>query len=211
MAMPPHRRQPRKIPAADAARARIVRRAREHFFAHGFRGVTMDDLAQELGMSKKTLYAHFPSKNALLEAVIFDKFNAIDRDLNQITSVEGSDFAGKLQQLLGCMARQLEEIQPPFVRDMRREAPEMFRRVEALRRQHIQRHFGKLFNEGRRSGLIRKDIPASVIIEVLLAAMQGIMNPQKVEELGLTPKSAFMAIIRVVLEGAVIDQGGKQP
>ena len=59
----------REVPIEGATRARILAAAREHFFAHGFRRVTMDDLAQELGMSKKTLYAHFPSKTALLEAM----------------------------------------------------------------------------------------------------------------------------------------------
>ncbi len=47
---------------ADASRQLIVEAARAHFFSHGFRSVTMDDLADELGVSKKTLYALFPSK-----------------------------------------------------------------------------------------------------------------------------------------------------
>jgi len=54
----------------DANRQRIVDAARGHFFSHGFRSVTMDDLALELGVSKKTLYAHFPGKFDLLEAVL---------------------------------------------------------------------------------------------------------------------------------------------
>src|SRR6188472_3074551 len=63
------------IPAAadSAATSRIVSEARRHFMAHGFRGVTMDDLAAELGMSKKTLYAHFRSKPELVQAVILAK------------------------------------------------------------------------------------------------------------------------------------------
>jgi len=52
----------------DANRQRIVDAGRAHFFSHGFRSVTMDDLAGELGISKKTLYAHFPGKIDLLEA-----------------------------------------------------------------------------------------------------------------------------------------------
>ncbi len=198
-------------PAEHPARKRIVSHARRHFFSHGFRGVTMDDLAEELGMSKKTLYAHFFSKTAILEAVIADKFGDVETDLNGISSAESPDFTGKLHRLLECLERHLEEIQPPFVRDMRREAPEMFQRIEVIRREQIQRHFGKLFDKGRRSGLIRKDIPANVIIEILLAAVQGIMNPQKVEELGLTPKTAFIAIVRVVLEGAITDQSAGSP
>ena len=46
---------------------RIVAGARKHFFVHGFWSVTMDDLANELAISKKTLYTRFQSKAALLE------------------------------------------------------------------------------------------------------------------------------------------------
>ena len=66
--MKPTRKSRRR--KADASRQRIVEAARAHFFSHGFRSVTMDDLADELGISKKTLYAHFRSKIALLEAVL---------------------------------------------------------------------------------------------------------------------------------------------
>ena len=58
--------------------------ARAHFFSHGFRSVTMDDLADELGISKKTLYAHFPSKIALLEAVLADKFASVEARLKEV-------------------------------------------------------------------------------------------------------------------------------
>ena len=57
---------------ADATVARILRLAREHFFAQGYCSCTMDDLAAELGMSKKTLYVHFAGKEALMRAVIDD-------------------------------------------------------------------------------------------------------------------------------------------
>ncbi|MGZ5141626.1 MAG: TetR/AcrR family transcriptional regulator, partial [Burkholderiales bacterium] len=69
---------------------RIVSGARKHFFAHGFRSVTMDDLARELGMSKKTLYGSFPSKKHLVQAAILDKFSELD--LERITSRPSSSF-----------------------------------------------------------------------------------------------------------------------
>ena len=70
-----------------------------------------------------------------------------------------------------------------------------------------QRYFGKLLGEGRKTGIIRKDIPATLVIEILLGAVQAIMNPSKREELGLTPKTGYAAIIRVVLEGVITDKG----
>jgi AcrR family transcriptional regulator len=203
----PHGTVPEKQrPAESSARRRIVAEARRHFFAHGFRGVTMDDLARELAMSKKTLYDAFPSKSILLEAVLLEKFRSVDVDLGRITSAAESDCLGALHHLLECVQGHMEEIQPPFVRDIRREAPDLFNVVENRRRDVIQRHFGKVFLHGRRAGLIRQDIPPKLAIEILLGAVQAIMNPPKMEELGLTPKSGFSAIIRVVLEGLTTEK-----
>lgn len=194
-------------PAKESPRGRIVAEARRHFFAYGFRGVTMDELAGTLGMSKKTLYAQFPSKAALVEAVVLDKFRDVEADLERITSKCSSDFLSTLHQLLACMHRHLEEIQPPFVRDVRREAPEMFKRLESRRRDMINRYFGKLLGEGQRAGIIRKDIPIRLVIEILLSTVQAIMNPEKITELGLTPKAGFSAITTVILEGVITELG----
>jgi len=201
--MPPAR----EAPAENAATQRIIKAARSHFFAHGFRGVTMDDLAAELGMSKKTLYASFASKEALLRAVLVDKFTSVETDLERITSEGSADVLAALRQLLACMKNHAEEIQPPFVRDIRREAPEMFQLVQNRRRDLIQRYFGKLFEQGRRAGIIRKDVPAQLMIEILLGATEAIMNPPKLAELELTPKAGFTAIIAVVIDGILTEKG----
>src|SRR5262249_1718410 len=139
-----------EIPIERSARPRIIAAARAHFLAHGFSRVTMDDLAQELGMSKKTIYAHFPTKTALLEPVLLDKFRCGEHDLRAITSECAADFATGLHRLLACLQGHTDEIRPPFVRDMQREAPDLFKVVETRRREVIQRYFGKLLREGRR-------------------------------------------------------------
>ena len=51
-------------------RDRIVRVAEKIFLRSGFNRVSMDDVARELGMSKKTVYSHFESKEELLRAVL---------------------------------------------------------------------------------------------------------------------------------------------
>ena len=186
---------------------RIVLAARAHFFAHGFRSVTMDDLAAELGMSKKTLYAQFPSKTELLKAVLLAKFRSIETDLNAVMACSAKDASAALHQLLACMQRHTEEIRPPFVRDIRRESPELFELVEQRRRDLIQRYFGRIFDQGRRAGIIRKDISSELIVEILLGAVQAVMNPAKIEHLGLEPKTGYGAIVSVILDGAMTEKG----
>jgi AcrR family transcriptional regulator len=180
-----------------------VAAARAHFFSHGFRSVTMDDLAEELGISKKTLYLHFPGKIALLEAVLADKFTGVEAKLHEITRAHPRNFSVALHDLLAGTQSELDEIKPPFVRDMRRKAPHVFKVVERRRAALIERFFGKLFVEGQRAGMVRKDIPVRLIIEILLAVVQAIMNPPKMEELGMMPKEGFAGILKVVLEGAL--------
>src|SRR5947207_3009874 len=128
----------------DSNPQRIVDAARAHFFSHGFRSVTMDDLADELGISKKTLYAHFPSKVALLEAVLADKFAGVEAKLKEITRAYPHDFSTALPELLSSTQRELDEIKPSFIRDMRQKAPHVFKMVERRRAELIERHFGKI-------------------------------------------------------------------
>ena len=203
-----HPNQPTgRTPKLVSTRQRIVDAARSHFFSHGFRSVTMDDLANELGISKKTLYAHFPGKIDLLEAVLADKFASVESSLKEATGAHPHEFSAALHDLLASARRELDEIKPPFVRDIRQKAPHVFKVIERRRAALIQRYFGKLFVEGQRAGMVRKDVPTNLMIEILLAMIQAIMNPTKMEELGMVPKEGFAGIIKIVLEGALTSKG----
>src|SRR5262245_17700641 len=169
----------------------------------------MDDLAEELGISKKTLYAHFPGKIDLLEAVLADKFAGVEATLRQVSRAHPHDFPAALHELLANTQRELDEIKPPFVRDMRQKAPQVFKVIEQRRAALIERYFGKLFIEGQRARMVRKDVPAKLIIEILLAMVQAIMNPPKMEQLGMMPKEGFAGILKIVLEGALMRKGSK--
>jgi AcrR family transcriptional regulator len=198
------KRQVRSV--GRAAARRVIGAARHQYFTHGFRSVSMDDLAAELGMSKKTLYACFPSKTALVEAVLKDKVGAIEADLKQLAKEQASDVEAALHQFLSCLQRHTAEIQPAFIRDIGRETPELFQPVEQRRRELIRGYFGALFENGKKAGRIRTDIPTHLIIEILLGSVQAIMNPSKLAELNLTLENGYSSIIRVILEGAFVSK-----
>jgi AcrR family transcriptional regulator len=167
----------------------------------------MDDLANELGISKKTLYTYFPGKVDLLEAVLVDKFASVESTLKDASLAHPGDFSAALHDLLANARRELDEIKPPFVRDIRQKAPHVFKVIERRRGALFERYFGKLFLEGQRAGMVRKDVPTNLMIEILLAMVQAIMNPAKMEELGMVPKEGFAGIIKIVLEGALTTKG----
>jgi len=84
---------------------------------------------------------------------------------------------------------------------------QIFELVESRRKDLIHHYFGKLLVEGRRAGIIRKDVPTKIVIEVLFGAIQAIMNPGKLAELGIAPKTGFSAINEVVFKGVMTEKG----
>ena len=58
-------------------REKIIHKAAELYLTLGFKSVTMDDIANEMAISKKTIYVHFSNKTKLVEAVTFELFENI--------------------------------------------------------------------------------------------------------------------------------------
>lgn len=192
------------------ARQRILAAARRAFFAQGFRRVTMDEMAAQLGMSKKTLYAHFPTKSALIEAVVSDKLARVERDLADVDARCRGNASDRLAGLLACVMWHLGEIQAAFLRDVERHAPELFAQVERRRSELLRRHFGRVLAEGRRQGTVRRDVSAALVVDGLLAAVQAIVNPAKLAELDLAPNKAMKGLLSVFLEGLLTPAGRKR-
>jgi AcrR family transcriptional regulator len=198
--------------AADPAeinslRSRILAGARAQFFSHGPRRVSMDALAGELGVSKKTLYVYFPTKRALIEEVLQLKLGEVEADLTRIRSRCAANPVRGLSELMTGWRRQIAEVRPSFLRDMQIEAPALFEQFSARRRQLVNRHFGGLLKAGRAAGAIRADIPAGFVVEVLLAAADAIGRPEKFEELELTPREIFSNLTSVLIEGVLTSKG----
>jgi AcrR family transcriptional regulator len=65
-------------------RQQILDGARQAFLAHGFDGSSMNDIVRAAGVSKATVYAYFPSKEKLFEALVFeDKRQAVERTFSR--------------------------------------------------------------------------------------------------------------------------------
>ncbi len=67
---------------------KILDKATDLFLTLGFKSVTMDDLAHEMGISKKTIYTHFENKTKLVEACTLGLFEAISMGIDDICSLQ---------------------------------------------------------------------------------------------------------------------------
>jgi TetR/AcrR family transcriptional regulator, cholesterol catabolism regulator len=186
---------------------RILASARQHFMAHGFKNVTMDDLAAEIGMSKKTLYAHFPSKSVLVKSVLVQKLDEAEGILENILSEQAGDFIGALHQLAVQVQKQTGEPQPVFIRDLSREEPALADYLVARRRQIVEKTLIKLLACGRDAGHVRDDIPIEFLVEIFLAILETIAVPKHLAARDLTLTECLNRILSTFLKGVLTEKG----
>jgi AcrR family transcriptional regulator len=200
-------------PSAQTADAkRILDAAERLFLDFGHAGFTMDRLAEALGMSKKTLYKHYESKDEILAKVLDARSMRLDRELTALLAREEPDFHRKMVTFIAYVVDRFAEISEPFLQDVRRGAPELFRKIEEYREQAIPRHMVRLLDEGIQAGVFRDDIPAEVAIGVLLHAAQNMLLPRPGRaRLARTTGELMDLLVKLVLEGIMVrGESGKK-
>ena len=188
-------------------RHRILDTAREHFFTLGFTKVTMDEMAHELGMSKKTLYQYFPGKKELLREALLGINLKINEGLEGIIHDNQIDFSEKLERALGFVASELPRFSPLFLRDIQRHAPDIWQELDRRRSQSIKKYLGALIHEGIHKGVLRKDVDAEFLVLLFSTLILNIINPETLSRLPLSTTQAFANINQVVFRGILTDKG----
>lgn len=194
------------VKSEQETRLRILLEARELFFRYGFSKVTMDEAADKLGMSKKTLYKHFPSKEDLLEAVTADHIKECDDELRSLCARKDMDPLEKFRGLMDYIAAQYAKMSDALVHDLRRSAPGIWKRVEESRRDHIHVEFSGLLKEGRQKGIFRKDVDERLFLLIYFETVQRILHPETLAGLPFKPSQVFDAIVKVLFEGLLTDK-----
>jgi len=194
----------------DPAVTRIVRQAREHLFAHGYCQCTMDDLAAELGMSKKTLYAHFSSKDDIVRAVLEQLGAEVRADADALFANRSLTFAEKLRGFAEGMFDRLSKLNPRTPRELQRYAPHLHQLLVDIRQRNIPYVFGRFIEEGKLAGKVRDDVDAAFAVEFFLAAMQGLLQSGAPERLKLAPRDLVPRAIDLFFDGLLTPAGRKE-
>jgi AcrR family transcriptional regulator len=197
-------------PAAEpAVRARILEAARRHFFEFGYSAWTMDDLARELGMSKKTLYRHFRSKDDLLGEVLDQFASGMLALANGFFGDRTISFPVKMVRFGEALLQRLSQIRPHTLRDLQRSAPRLYARLEELRSKNIPLIFGQIIREGQAAGMVRKEIDPVFAVAYWRPAIQSVLHPDTLEQLGLAPHEAMRRAVDIFFGGLLTPAGHK--
>ena len=135
----------------------IVKRALNDFMQYGFKTFTMDDLANKMGMSKKTLYEHFPSKQDLVDACLD---YALEMSCTNVTTFVQGEVS-----VIENVYRNQKKVQEVFninsdrpILELQKYYPKTYERMEGEFAKTDALFIDKLLEKGWQEGLFRKDI-----------------------------------------------------
>ncbi len=185
---------------------RILERSRDLFFKYGFSRLSMDELAEDLGISKATLYRHFPDKEALLRAVMA---MTRDRVLSQLQAIVRDDrlpVKSRLTAYLEFVSRFVSGLSRDFIRDLRQKLPELWKEMDAFRRQQVFPLVSEVIMEGVRKGEIKSDLDGRLFLEIFWYLVQEFMTPDWIISHDYSPSELLESIIDIVFYGVFVEE-----
>lgn len=173
---------------------KILTKAADLFLSYGFKSVTMDEIANALGISKKTVYSHYPTKRDLVNDTTFHVFEQINQGICQICAGD-DDPVHELYNIKNLVMEQLkgEKTSPHY--QLQKYYPKIFSKLKEKQFESINQCVTKNLVRGMEMGFYRSNLNASLMTKFYLNGNLGLMNldifPVNEFEMGFL-KAAFL-------------------
>jgi len=143
-------------------RLKILKQAHHLFVKDGIRNVTMDQLAQSLGMSKRTIYEQFSDKRELIKEDAKHFAIELRGEANRILE-EADNVIQGIARMMQYFTAVVQQVTPSYFADMKKFYPkayEMFSGDSEIRHFYIT---NKLISKGVEQGVFRPDINIKLV------------------------------------------------
>ena len=117
----------------------------KRFLSEGFVKVTMDEIAAELGISKKTIYKHFPSKDSLVSEIVHIRLRNANSNVMSVLSTK-TDVVRKFIELINVYVDEIRGIHPKWFRELELHQPELWHEIDNFRSKFINHYLPKVIS-----------------------------------------------------------------
>ncbi|APQ17546.1 TetR/AcrR family transcriptional regulator [Maribacter hydrothermalis] len=180
--------------------------ASQLFLERGFKSITMDDIANEIGMSKKTIYSEYSNKTSLVEDCVMNKFCDLSDGIDLIIAMEKNAIEELYEIKKYVMSHLNDEKSSPQYQLMKY-YPKIHKNLKIM--QFDKMHNCILLNveRGLAQGLFRNNIEPEFVARIYFTGMNSIKD-QSIFPINRFPISRLMdAFLEYHLRGIVTPKG----
>ena len=143
----------------------ILEKVGELYNKYGIKSVTMDDVARELGMSKKTLYQYIENKNDLVSKVL--DYHLFEKDCSfKKISKKNLNAIEELLEVGVQIIKSIKDYNPSTEYDLKKYYPELFKKLHTVRKERMFESIIKNIQKGKKEGLFRDDLDEEIITKM---------------------------------------------
>ncbi len=176
------------------------------YLKYGIKSVTMDDVARELGISKKTLYLFFKDKNDLVYKTMECQI-AIDRELVNGIKSKNLNAIDEIMEIAQMVTSILRSIQPAVIFDIQKYYPEVWQLQIDYRRNFIVQTVVDNIIKGQEEGLYRTNLTPTIVAKFFSVKMENIFDDKVFPPDKYNLADVYMEYIRYHLMGICNQQG----
>lgn len=186
----------------------IVVTSTELFLTLGFKSVTMDDIAEEMKISKKTIYTFFANKEALVQSVVFSMYSYITTNLTQIRE-KASNPISELYEVKMFIMQQLKGEKTSPQHQLRKYYPNIHKELQKKQFDFMTKSVKKSLTKGVEMKLFRPSIDIDFISRMYFNGMVGIKNVDMFPIEKYSPEQLMENYLDYHLRAIVTDNGMK--
>ena len=186
----------------------IVVTSTELFLTLGFKSVTMDDIAEEMKISKKTIYTFFANKEALVQSVVFSMYSYITTNLTQIRE-KASNPISELYEVKMFIMHQLKGEKTSPQHQLRKYYPNIHKELQKKQFDFMTKSVKKSLTKGVEMKLFRPSIDIDFISRMYFNGMVGIKNVDMFPIEKYSPEQLIENYLDYHLRAIVTDNGMK--
>ena len=185
---------------------RILSESLRLFMKNGIRSITMDDIAKELGISKKTIYQYVANKTELVEKVLAymseqERIVCIDGDTTKMNAID------ILLSVSRNVSRQLKDFNPINAFELQKYYPAIFREFVIRKRDHVFLQVKRNFEQGISEGLYRIDLNIDLVARLYVQKLEDVHNQEFLESVNFGFEKVFEVMFDNHIRGIANAEG----
>lgn len=187
--------------ADSAVAGQIVEAARRYFLRFGYSRVSTEEIARSIGRSKKTLYKHFETKEALLHAVLARVDSEAEREITGLLAERGGDHLARLRAILTVVAVHLASTHQVLLADLRACSPELGQQAWRGRHQLLGQLLTPVLREAVDEHVVRADLATGQMLAIFFSCVEGLATPQDQAQDAQAPGDRFGTLVGLMVDG----------